>query len=220
MRRFGTLALSLGALALMAAPALAQRPGGMMMGRMNSGMLLTHEGVQKELKLDDQQKEKIDAFATDMRERMREGFQGLQDLDPQERRERMQEVMQEMEKDAKKAVDDILKPEQKTRFEQIVLQARGIDALTDPEVQKKLELDEVQREKIGKLNEAMQESMREVFRNNQGDREAMMADMADLRRNTLTKVKALLTEQQQATWKEMTGEPFEVRFEGPRRRDA
>jgi len=42
-----------------------------------------------------------------------------------------------------------------------------------------------------------------------------MKKMADLNKEIMGKVTALLTEDQKKTWKEMTGEPFEYKFEAP-----
>ena len=55
--------------------------------------------------------------------------------------------------------------------------------------------------------------MRELFQSAGDDRQAAMAKVQTLRKETNTKVMALMTEDQKKTWKEMTGEPFEVAFQ-------
>jgi hypothetical protein len=42
-----------------------------------------------------------------------------------------------------------------------------------------------------------------------------MTKMAALRKETMDKVTSVLTEDQKKTWKEMTGQPFEIKFEAP-----
>src|SRR5438445_230329 len=95
MRNFGRAALILGIAASLASPALAQPPGGfgrgMMMGGGNGAQLLGNEGVQKELKMSEEQISKAKDFASKLQEQRRETFQGFQDLSQEERQEKMRE---------------------------------------------------------------------------------------------------------------------------------
>ncbi|MBX6315756.1 MAG: hypothetical protein IRY99_23000 [Isosphaeraceae bacterium] len=215
MRAICRTVLSLGVVALMVSPALAQRPGGFGFGRggMSAPMLLSNRGVQEELKLSEEQVNKAESLARDMQGRMRDLFQS--GGDPEERREKAQKLNEEM----RKSVADILKPEQKKRFDQIELQSRGYLAFLDPEVQKKLNLTEEQKDKLRDLARESGERMRDLFQAAGGDRQTAMQKIQTLRRETNEKAVALLTEDQKKTWKEMTGAPFEVRFERPRRID-
>ena len=132
MRTFGKMVLAFGLVGLLVAPAQVQRPGG---GRGFGGpaapaaavpRLLTNKGVQQELKIDDEQAEKLDAFAQEHGEKQREQFQKLQDIPQDERRAKMQELGQAMNADLRKGLAEVLKPEQVKRFEQIQLQQMGI----------------------------------------------------------------------------------------------
>ena len=58
--------------------------------------------------------------------------------------------------------------------------------------------------------------MREIQQSAADDRQAAMQKIQALRKETNTKVMALMTEDQKKTWKEMTGEPFEVTYQGGR----
>ena len=58
----------------------------------------------------------------------------------------------------------------------------------------------------------MQE-MRTIFQENQDDREAAMKKMQELHKETLAKIEAKLNDEQQKTWKEMLGAPFEIKYE-------
>jgi len=55
--------------------------------------------------------------------------------------------------------------------------------------------------------------MNTIRQENQDDREAMMKAMTELRKETLTKAQAKLNDEQQKTWKELLGAPFEVKYE-------
>ena len=54
----------------------------------------------------------------------------------------------------------------------------------------------------------MMSEMREIQAASADDRQAGMQKQQALRKETLTKVMALMTDDQKKTWKEMTGEPF------------
>ncbi len=207
-RAIGKLVLAFGLAALMTAPARAQgfRGGGMGMG---PGMLMM-PAVQKELSLNDEQIEKVQSLVEDMGAKMRERFQDLQNVPQEERREKMQAMMREMNEETSKSLKEILKDEQMKRYHQIRLQASGLEAFNDPEVASKLKLSDEQKEKINGITEDMRGQMREIFQTAQDDREGAMKKMGELRRESMEKATALLSEDQKAAWKELTGKPFEM----------
>jgi hypothetical protein len=210
MRMMFRTLLGLGLVALLASPAAAQGRGRMMGG--NLAFLLTNESVQKELKLDDKQVDKAKDLAEKTREEMQEKFQGFQDLSPEERRAKMMEVTREVNASVLKATGEFLKPEQITRLKQIAYQQRGAAAFTDPEVQKKLDLSDSQKSQIQALIQQSFSQMpsREEF---QDDREAAMKKMREVNQKTLAEAEKKLNDEQQKTWKELLGAPFEVKYE-------
>ena len=210
MRTIVRTLLGLGLVALLASPAAAQGRGRMMGG--NLAFLITNESVQKELKLDDKQVDKAKDLAEKSREEMQEKFQGFQDLSPEERRTKGQEIMRELNASILKSAGEFLKPEQITRLKQISYQQRGATAFLDPEVQKKLNLSDSQKSQIQALIQESFSQMpsREEF---QDDREAAMKKMREVSKKTLTQAEAKLNDEQQKTWKELLGSPFEVKYE-------
>jgi Spy/CpxP family protein refolding chaperone len=219
MRTFGKVVLTCGVVALMVAPAQAQRPGGGrgfgMGGGFGSGAaLLSNKSVQQELKVDDAQAGKLNALAETLMEKQRELFQKLQGLSQEEARAKMQELGQASGAELRKGLEEILKPEQAKRFQQIQFQQMGILAAPMmPRVQDALNLTDEQRTKFRTIQEEQQESMRAIRESAGDDRAAAMTKMLDLRKKVNDKAMALLTDTQKAAWKELTGEPFEVRFE-------
>src|SRR5262249_55095178 len=122
MRGMMRTALAFGLVALAAGTASAQggRGFGGMMGGGGLGQLLANPGVQKELKLTDDQVGKAEKIAEAQREKMRERFQsagGGQGGDPAAARARMQAMMKEANAEVKKEADAFLKPEQMKRLE-------------------------------------------------------------------------------------------------------
>jgi Spy/CpxP family protein refolding chaperone len=208
--RTRTTLCALALTAMLTAPALAQRGGGMMMG---GSALLMNPGVQAELKLDDEQKEKVQAYAQESMEEMRSAFQELQDLEGDARAEKMATLRTEMAEKNQKAMAKLMKPEQIKRFEQIELQARGLQAFMDPKVAEKLKPTDEQKEKLREIAEDSQSAMREAFMDAQGgDRQAAMARIGELRTESMKKALALMTDEQKKAWEEMTGKPFQLQL--------
>jgi Spy/CpxP family protein refolding chaperone len=202
---------------LVASSAFGQPPfGGRGGGFGGPGMLLQNTGVQKELKLTDDQIQKIKDVTQKIQDKHKDDFAALAKVDQQERREKFQELFKTIGEETEKSLADILKPEQSKRLKQIGLQQRGSQAFNDEEVQKTLKMTDDQKDKIKTLNEDAGKEMREIFQNAQGNFREAGEKAAALRKETMEKVMALLTDEQKKAWKDMTGEPFEVRFEGTR----
>jgi hypothetical protein len=203
---------------LLAAPAQAQRQG---QGRGQFGFggpggggpmqLLQNPGVQKELKLSEEQIEKVNKIGQEMRAKMKEAFAGFQDLSQEERREKMQEFQKTMAAENKKALGEIgLNEEQSKRLKQIELQTRGYMVYADPEVQKTLGFTDEQKEKLKTIGGEVAKEMQQAREDAGGDFRAMQEKMTAIRKEATTKVQAVLTDEQKAKWKEMTGAPFQL----------
>ncbi len=218
MRIFTKMALAFAITAGLSTAAQAQGGRGMGMGMMGGGInLLANKSVQKELKLSDEQVEKVEKAATEIREKMMEKGQELRELEGEERQEKMQALMKEMATESRKVTDDVLKPEQAKRLEQISLQQRGTSAFADPELQTKLKMTDEQKNKVKDLNDEAMAAMQELRQGFADDREGTMKKMQDLQKETSGKAMALMTDDQKALWKDMTGEPFTIVQEQRRR---
>jgi Spy/CpxP family protein refolding chaperone len=201
--------LSAALIVVLAAPAVqAQRgqrgPGGGF-GRVTSLFLLTQKSVQQELKLSDEQIKKL----TELADKQRQTLAELGNLAREERQQKMREQTQA----ADKAVAEILQPEQQKLLKQIVLQQRGAQALSEPEVADALGLSAEQKEKLKTIRDEAQREMRELFQG--GNREEAQKKVADLRKATEEKAQEVLTPEQKTKWKEMVGEPFKGEIARP-----
>jgi Spy/CpxP family protein refolding chaperone len=211
MRGCFKAALAFGMVAVLAAPAMAQGRGGMGMGMGGPVNLLANPAVQKELKLDDAQKEKATAIATEVREKMTEVRSKLEGLTGEEMMTKRAELSKPINDEALKKVKGFLKDEQYTRLTQIELQQRGPSgALADKDIAKKLSVTEEQAAKVKTIMADMQAESREIMQSAGDDRAAAMQKVTALRKETNDKVMALMTADQKKTWGEMTGEPFTV----------
>jgi Spy/CpxP family protein refolding chaperone len=178
-----------------------------------AGMLLGNSGVQKELKLTDDQTAKVKDYLEKSRAKMQEAFQAGD-------REKAQEVMKEVAQETDKFIKDTLKEDQVKRLKQIQRQVAGPNAFSDEEVAKALKLTDEQKEDIKKINEELGTARREAFQgggfNDPDKRAETQKKLTNLNKEAMDKITKMLTPDQKKEWKEVTGEPFEFRPEfGP-----
>ena len=190
------LAVALLATALFATEVSAQPAGGRGMGGMVSrGMLLRQDSVQTELGITADQKA---AIVAKLVERVRDAAQGQRDMTPEERQQRMEERRTEMaEEDG--TIAGILDNSQKTRLEQIRVQALGTGALMDPQVSEELGITDSQREGFRTLWQGLRDQGRSTGEGGGNRREALTE-----------KVMGILTPDQKAKLEKLRGPAFDV----------
>ncbi|MGD0519072.1 MAG: hypothetical protein ABSA26_16175 [Thermoguttaceae bacterium] len=215
-RKYGLLILIgfLGA-ALLASEVQAQ-PGGGQRGGGRGGMgpgggggmmilsLVQNEKVQKELEIVADQKTKLTELATEQRSAMRDAFSSLpQDLDPEERMTKMQALMKENQDKLMKKLGEILLPKQLERLKQILLQAQGSMALSDPDVVKALNITSEQQEKMKTVREDAMTKSRDALSGVSGAERR--TKMQELMKEIDKKVLEVLTTDQVAQLEKMKG---------------
>lgn len=196
--------------------AVAQPPGGRQggMGGMRAAgglMLLRSPDVQKDLKITDEQKTKLEDAVKKETEKRQEQFAAMKEggFD----KDKMQAAMKEMAEAADKTVKEILNADQQKRLKQITWQQAGSAAFSDKDVEAALKLTSEQKDKIKGLNEEMGEDMRNIARESQGNREEMQTKMTALRKETLEKAEGVLTADQKKSFTAMLGAKFEGKIE-------
>jgi serine/threonine protein kinase len=158
---------------------------------------LSVPAVLDDLKLAGDDRDRVTGLAKGLADRRFESFREFHRLSPEERTRRFLEQARTNEAE----VARVLTPDQLRRFRQITLQMQGPMAFRDPAVTAALKLTPAQREKI----RTVESDVYFVFAD--GPRKGTMRLQAPLTAGT-EKITALLTPDQQAKWKEMTGEPF------------
>jgi hypothetical protein len=222
MRISCRVVLTLCLVALLAGTAHAQQRQRQQGGRGPGGQgglagLLQNESVQKELKVDKDQADKLKEAVQKVRDKHMDDFAKLRDLDQAERRTKGQELARTVSEETLAAAGEVLKPEQVKRLKQIELQQAGAQAFGRPDVQRALALTDDQKAKLKESAEETAKQLRELRQggNAGGNREKAAA----LRKESLEKAQGVLTDDQKKTWKEMTGEPFEI-VRTPRARNS
>jgi len=202
MRKVLTTAVLLG---LLAAPILAQGPGGGRGGNQEIA-LLANKGVQDEIKLTDKQKESIAETLKKLNESRPKDFKD------KEAREKFGE---ESKKVAAKIKDE-LKSEQKKRLEQISIQVAGTRAFAREEVQAALKLTDKQKDEIKEITTETGKDLAELFKSGGRDKEKRaenQAKIAKLNKEAMEKISKTLNDNQKKAWKELTGEHFDYKPE-------
>jgi hypothetical protein len=191
------------------------------------GLLAANPGVQKELKMDDEQvkavREKVpqmgfgfgkknDPDAAERMQKMMEKLQGLKDVPEDKLADKIREVFKDEIETPTKEVEKILKPEQMTRLKQIARQQGGPAAYILPENAKDLKLTDEQKTKIKGISDELQKDVMELFRAGGmgGFSPEMREKMTSLNKEAKEKADEVLTGDQKTKWKEITGEPFTV----------
>lgn len=185
------------ALQLTVGQAMAQFGG---RGGVSGTTLVQQKSVQEELKLSEEQIEKLKQVGT----KLRESFGGGGG-DREEARKKFEEVRQVAEKD----MAGILSADQSKRLKEIVLQQTGPLALARPEIAKEVGLADDQQAKVKEIADAYSSETRGQFQpGGGGDREEARKKRETLRKDTNDKLLAILKDDQKKAWEKLMGEPF------------
>jgi len=206
MHSIGKFVLTLGALAMLASPAWAQGRGGF--GGGGAGFLMA-PNVQKDLRLSDEQIGKIPETLRASREKYADDYAAIRDASPEDRPAKQATLNKTVNEEVKKAL--ALSSEQSKRFDQISLQASGLGAFSDSSVASKLGLTEDQKTKIRAIGEAARSAAPPFNKDaSEDERAAATVKRAQLSKENVAKVHALLTASQKQSWNELTGAPVEI----------
>jgi hypothetical protein len=129
------------------------------------------------------------------------------------------EAIQEMRQRINKALPDILKPDQLQRLDQIQIQTNGIISFKRSDVQKKLDLTLTQKLKILKIGGDLKQQIDDVLKDASSaplrKAPAAIRKARELKNAATEEADQTLTSEQKKIWKEMNGEPFDLKLELP-----
>jgi hypothetical protein len=203
------------ALVVMAAPAFAQQGGGRFFGGGFGGgaFLLRTPEVQKELKIDEAQKDLLDQLNMEMMQKGRELFQNAQNLSNEERMAKFQAFQAE----TAKKTNEILNATQQKRLKELEIQQGGPRSLLRPDVSTALKLSEDQKKKLTDAQTEEREAMRPLFQGGfQNITPEQRTKMEEIRTSTSAKMLGVLTDPQKKQFTEMQGAPFKFPERRPR----
>jgi Spy/CpxP family protein refolding chaperone len=171
-------------------------------------VLLRHKAVRDDLKLTRAEALKIHEF-TEQQWKKEQEAEAIADEKERERR------FDEMSRDDERFLDETLKPGQKKRLYQITLQVAGLLWITRPEVAAELKLTDEQKQKVVEYQKAARKEMEELLYSE--TRRDRPAELRKHQENCKQRVLDVLTDEQEAKYQELAGEPFRgvLQFDEP-----
>jgi hypothetical protein len=188
-------------------------------------MIVIAPAVQQELKLDDDQKNRIFALAREGQKKGRDLMQAALRGGGQGNPQAFLAAGAQLRQENERAVSKILKPDQKERVDQILLQVDGPLAVSRPEIGKKIGLSQSQTQKVQLTMMQMMQAQRQMFLaarfggggGNGGDvmpeagqLAAGRAAMNKLREDATRQLARILTAKQREAFNTLLGEPFDL----------
>jgi len=165
-------------------------------------MLLRQKSVRDALKLTDDEARKI----REHNQRQWKEVAEIEKLPREERHQRYEELTRKNER----FLDEVLEPGERKRLDEISLQVVGLLLATSPKVASRLGLTDQQKEQLIRHQGEARKEMADVLHSK--SKEGREEKLHELRKTSRKRLMDVLTTEQESTWKEMTGEPFDGRF--------
>jgi hypothetical protein len=178
---------------------------------LGSPFLVFRDKVLEELKVNDEQRDKLMQHILEQIMETGPFLDSLRDAGPEGEKKLNEHRKSALEKLAK-VVKDVLQPEQLSRLRQLTLQRDGGFALLQNDVQKDLEISPEQKKKFMALMKELQENIQLMIKAAQsgGKPEELGPKVEQLRKDQGKKLEAALTDAQKKQWQELLGPPFEL----------
>jgi hypothetical protein len=171
--------------------------------------LVSRDKVQEELKLTEEQKEKLEQRFRELLPDAMRFFQKIEGLKQQEREKELNAYRPKAREKLAAMVKEILNEGQRTRLRQLELQREG---LREGAIWKSLQITDDQRSQfmalILKAQKEIQPLMEEAQKG--GNPKEIQPKVIKIRDDLEDKLKALLTDAQKTQWKEMLGKPMDM----------
>jgi hypothetical protein len=185
--------------------------------------LLLNKGVQQEIQLTDEQRDKFRKIVREVRDKYQPDLQKAKvDRDPKKFAKLMLDSTIESRDKVNKAIPDVLSEKQIKRLHQIELQVNVLPSLNKPEIQKELKLTDKQKTAVEDISDGLKKDIAEAVkaladarRPLEKARKAVETGQAIKKLIEAANDKALgtLTSEQKSTWKEMTGKKFDFKLD-------
>ncbi len=176
--------------------------------------MVYRDTVREELKLTDEQKEKLDEHLRERLPDIMQSFQSLDGLSGEEREKELQSFRRKATEKLAAVLKETLKVDQSKRLRQLELQQEGALALWHgaPEIGKELKITDEQRKQFMAIVQDLQKKVRPLIKEAEsgGNPEEIRPKVMEIRKEHEGKIEALLTDAQKKQWKEMLGKPFSL----------
>lgn len=170
--------------------------------------LYRQNDVGKSLNLTPEQTTKLNSITEATQARYRNDYEKLGSLNETERYSRIQELNRQYNADWTKSSRDVFNENQRNRYQQLNYQYGGFSSLSDPDVQKRLNLTADQVKNLQEHSNWSSQQLQDINRTGASD----AAKAGQLYRDYWTarqeRWNKYLTPEQQKVWNEMAGDPY------------
>jgi hypothetical protein len=191
-------------------PDEARRP---LVEALGGPFIVFRDKVQEELKLSDDQKQKLlQEFPNHVQATMKV-FEKIKDLQPPEREKEMQQHRRKSDEKLSAVLKDVLNAGQQERLLQLQLQQAGAFALLGQhEAFVPLKITDEQRRQFMEVVQEMHKKIEPVIKEVEkgGKPEEIRPRVMKIRKEHEAKIEELLTEKQKKQWKDLLGKPFDL----------
>jgi hypothetical protein len=175
--------------------------------------LVFRDKVQEELKLSDEQKQKLQKRLQDTVQDAMQFFQKLGDKRPEEREKEHHAYVERAQENLTAFLQGLLQEEQFKRLRQVMLQRGRLFALLgNAEVGKQLEITDKQRQQFVEVAQEFQKKFEPLIKEAQkgGNPQEIGPKIRKIRKEQEERIETLLSDAQKKQWKEMLGKPLDL----------
>jgi hypothetical protein len=175
--------------------------------------IVYRNNVQGELKLSDEQKQRLQERLPAIIQETTQVFENLQGLQPEERKKAMQSFSQKSGEKFWVFLQQTLTAEQLKRMQQLELQHEGPAVLVGrPGIVKELQITNEERHQVMAMIQELQSKIEPLVREarSRGNPQEILPRVITIREEYDGKIEAILSAEQKTHWKEMRGKPFDV----------
>jgi hypothetical protein len=168
--------------------------------------------VQEDLKLSQEQKEKLEGQLLERVQDAMQFFQTLEGKKPEEAEKELETYRPKAREKLAAFLKEMLKEDQLKRVRQLELQQEGAFALGRPDVGKELNITDDQRRQFMAVVQDLQKKVEPLIREARsgGKPEEIWPKVMQVRKEHEGKIEALLSDAQKKQWKEMLGKPLDL----------
>lgn len=175
--------------------------------------LVFRDKVQEELRLSDEQKQKLQKRLQDTVQGAMQFFQMLGDKKPEEREKELHAYREKAQENLTAFLQGLLHEQQFKWLRQVMLQRDRMFALLGiAEVAKELEITDTQRQQFVEVAQEMQKKIEPLLKEAQkgGNPQEIGPKIRKIRKEQEERIEALLSDAQKKQWKEMLGKPLDL----------
>ncbi len=170
--------------------------------------LYQYAEVRRSLNLTDQQINRLNTAYDQLRQRYQSQMARVNSLPEAQRATELQRLQANQQNEFSSSMKGVFTPQQIQRYRQLEYQAQGPAAFSNPEIQKRLNLSDLQVRRFQDLQEQSLRDLRSPSQNVGETGPDAVARYKSFRQEFDERASLLLNEDQRRAWQEMTGEQF------------